>query len=141
MQIDAPGAPPVRESNCCQQVSLVAVDPAPGHQAHDVNGTALRDGLIDSVSVGRVIIELACLDGVVDTRHVLKDNAAGPETHVADLGVAHLPVRQPHIPAGARYERMWRLRPEPVPHGRLAIGYRIISRLFSISPAVEDDQQ
>ena len=46
-----------------------------------------------------VLEEAAVGDRVVDPRQVLLDDRAGAEVEVADLGVAHLPVRQADVAA------------------------------------------
>ena len=50
--------------------------------------------------------EAAVLDRRVDAGQVLVDDAAGAEVHVADFGIAHLPVRQADVAAFGMDQRV-----------------------------------
>ena len=45
----------------------------------------------------RGLLDLAAGDGLADARQVLHDDAAGADVEMADLGVAHLPIRQADV--------------------------------------------
>ncbi|MNJ81652.1 hypothetical protein D3C77_805620 [compost metagenome] len=64
-----------------------------------MHGLASTGRLVHRAGEHRVAEELAITNGLGDAGEVLVDDTAGTEVHVADLGVAHLPVRQAHIHA------------------------------------------
>jgi hypothetical protein len=98
------------------------------------------DRPVDGAAVGRVAVEAAIGDGLVDQGDVLVHDAARPEAHVAHLGIAHLAGGQANVQAGAGDQGVWRLLPEPVPDRGPAQGNRIVAAVFPVAPAVQDDQ-
>ena len=81
---------------------LVAVHATLGEQAEYVYGFACADGVIDCSGDGRIGEELAVTNGFGHAGEVLIHHAASAEVHVADLGIAHLPVWQADIHARTR---------------------------------------
>ena len=77
----------------------MAVNATLRQQAQNMHGLAIGDGFVDGGAKGRVFEKLAVADRLGDTGEVLLHHAAGAEVHVADFGVAHLPVRQTDIHA------------------------------------------
>ena len=57
-------------------------------------GTPSRSSRLDTSRNDRILGEGPVFKGQVDAHQVLVDNAAGAKVHVADLGVAHLPLGQ-----------------------------------------------
>ncbi|MNN88113.1 hypothetical protein D3C81_2057580 [compost metagenome] len=72
-----------------------------GQQAEDVHGLAGGHGLVHRAAQSRVLEELTITDGLGHAGEVLVDHTPGAQVHVADFGVAHLPIRQAHVHAGA----------------------------------------
>ena len=99
VQVDLFGAALERQFGHGHQVVLMAMHATVGQQAHDVHGLALGNSLVDRRAKGRVFEELAIADRFGDTGEVLIHHAASAQVHVANLGVAHLPVRQADIHA------------------------------------------
>ena len=88
------GAGPVPPAQVDQRHQMVdvAVHPAVRHQTHQVDRAPLGGRGLDGGDERRVLEKAAVGDGVVDQDQVLANGAAGAQGHVADLGVAHLPV-------------------------------------------------
>ena len=84
--------------------------------------------------------EAAVLDRRVDAGEVLIDDAAGAQIHVADLGIAHLPVRQADVAALGVDQRMRPLRPQAVPVRQIGQRQRVVGRILAIPPTVQDQQ-
>ena len=81
------------------RVLLMRVHAAGRHQAEQVAGAARRLQLRDQVGERRRAGEAAVLGGLADARQFLHHHAAGADVQVADLGVAHLAVRQADVAA------------------------------------------
>jgi hypothetical protein len=75
-------------------MAIVGMNAAGTDQADDVEPTARPRRSITGVDEGRPSEERAVSDGSVDPRKVLQHRSARPEVEMADLGVAHLAVRQ-----------------------------------------------
>ena len=87
-----------------------------------------------------VLGQRAVGDRLVDAREVLLDDGARAEVQMADLAVAHLPVRQADR-AAARDERRVRIaRPEVVEHRGLGERDGVPRAVGGETPAVEDDE-
>ena len=82
------------------EVTLVAVHAARGDEAHEMNRAALFLGILHDGDERLVLEEIAVLDVARDARELLVDEAARADVRVADLGVAHLAVRQADELAG-----------------------------------------
>ena len=78
--------------------------------------------------------------GEVDAGQILHDHGAGPEVHMADLGVAHLPLRQADgQPAGGQ-RRVRVPPPELVEDRRIGEGDGVTGPVGGQSPTVEYHQ-
>ena len=76
------------------------------HEAHEVHVHALRLGVLESRLHLRVLHDRTVLAGAVDLHQILIDHAARTDIEVSHLGVAHLPVGQPHVLAVGMQLRM-----------------------------------
>ena len=94
--------------------------------------------LFDEAGKGVRLFEAAIRDGVVDTGQVLPHHAARPEVHVADLGVAHLPVRQPDVLPGAVEHIRRPGLDQAVPIRCVGKGNRVAVARLALRPAVEN---
>ena len=107
------------------------------HQVHRARGGRCGLGRRHERGVGK---ETAVGDGVIDQDQVLADGAAGAEGHVADLGVAHLPVRQPYCTTGCLQHRV-RVHREIVVETRgVGNGDRVMGLARVGAEAIEDDE-
>ncbi len=82
------------------QMVEVAVHAAVGQQADEVQRRAGLFGGGHGVLQRLILKEIAVLNGLGDAGQLLIHDAAGAHVGVADLTVAHLPVRQTHIHTG-----------------------------------------
>src|SRR5438874_1163150 len=96
--------------------------------------------LVDELGQRRDAADLALGDRLVDARQILQDHAAGAEIGVADLGIAHLPVRQADIMLARLEPRMRPAAQELVPDRRLRLVDRVVVAILALAPAVEDAQ-
>ena len=119
---------------------LVAVHAAGRNQPHQVARAAAvlepRDQLIEHGVGG----ERAVGDRPADARQVLGHDAPGAEVHVADLGVAHLPGRQPDAAVRRREQAVRARRDQPVPNRRARLCDGVVLAFGAITPAVEHAQ-
>jgi hypothetical protein len=84
--------------------------------------------------------EAAVGDRGVDPRQVLQHGAPGSEVEVANLGVAHLPGRQPDRVLGGAERGMRPVAQEPSPDRHVRRGDGVGRRIGTDPEAVEDDQ-
>ena len=75
---------------------------------------------------------------MIDTRKVLKDDAAATDCHMTNLGISHLPLRQADIRTGCAKQAVWPSGNHAIPIRRFASGDGIINGGFAISPAVKN---
>ena len=118
----------------------MAVNTTIGQQAQDVHGLACSHGLVDRGANGRVFKELAIADGFGDTGEILIHHAAGAQVHVADLGVAHLAVRQTDIHARTRDQAVRHARAKTIQHRFLGRINGVVFVTFTVTEAIQDDQ-
>ena len=78
----------------------MAVHPAVGQEARQVQGGPRFFGVVHGVFQGFVFEEIPILNGFGDAGQLLIHHPAGADIGVADLAVAHLPVGQAHVHAG-----------------------------------------
>ena len=114
-RMDAHGrdAEPRGELHERDEVAVVGVDAAGADQPDGVQPARLLRTLAGREE-RRPGEERAVGDRGVDPRQVLEDRAARAEVEVADLGVAHLPLGQPHGVLGRAQDRV-RARRRPAP--------------------------
>jgi hypothetical protein len=96
---------------------------------------------LERASQRRILEERAVLDGLVYPHQILEDDATGSDRQVADLGVAHLPRRQPDGLPRSLQGRVRIAPPEPVEDGRLGKLDRVPRARRGATPAVEDDER
>ena len=87
-----------------------------------------------------VLEELAGLDRPVHADEVLEEDATRADRQMADLGVAHLAVRQADRRARGDELRVRMVAPQPVEDGRVGELDRVARARRRDSPAVEDDE-
>ena len=117
------------------------VHAAVGGEAHQVE--LLAGGLdivVDRLYLG-VLEEFMVTDGHVDLDEVLVDHAAGAQVHVADLGVAHLPVRQTDVFAAGLQVAVRIFRTQAVDDRRALRPDGVGIIVFALAPTVEDHQK
>ncbi len=115
----------------------VRVDAAVRDEAEQVDVLAA----FERAAEDGVLEERAVLDRLVHADEVLEEDATGTDRQVADLGVAHLALREPD--GGARrFELCVReIAPEPVEDGGVGELDSIPGAGRSDPPAVEDDER
>ena len=90
----------------------------------------------------RLVLEEAAVgDRAVDALEVLVEHAAGADRQMPDLGVAHLPGRQPDRLARGGEPRVRVLGPEPVEDRRVGELDRVPRPGRGAAPPVEDDER
>ena len=114
-----------------KNVAYMTVHTAVGQQSHDVQRLTVLLCCIHGAYIRRVFKEFTVLYGLRYLRQILR---------VADLGVAHLPLRQSHIKAGGGKLRVRILGKEHVEIGRFRNGYCIVLRGGCNSEAVHYNQ-
>ena len=100
-----------------EDLLLLAVHAAGREQAHHVQGAAGRLDPVETLVQRPIAGKLTLLNRPVDPGQILIDHPAGTQVHVADFRVAHLPVRQAHVGAGAGNQGVRRLLPVAIPVG------------------------
>ena len=140
VQVDPLGATLGRQLGHGGDVLLVAVHAAVGQQAEDVHRLAGAYRLIDRATDGRIVEELAVANGLGHPGEVLVHDAAGAEVHMADLGVAHLPVRQAHVHAAAGDQTMGLGGAQVIVHRRVGSVDGVVLGAVAVAEAIEDDQ-
>ncbi|MNM79137.1 hypothetical protein D3C81_910620 [compost metagenome] len=140
MQVDLLGATLGGQFGHGDQVILVTVHAAIGQQAEDVYGLAAAHGLVDRATEHFVCEELAIFDGLSDSGEILVHNAAGTEVHVADLGVAHLPVRQTDVHARAGDQAVRLGGAQAIVDRRVGRIDGVVVGAFAVTETIQDDQ-
>ncbi len=118
------------------QVAEAGVHAAVGDQPDQVH--TLRAG--ERVHDRGVLAQHPVEHGVVDTREVLADDSAGAEVEVADLGVAHLALGEPHGAPGGRQRGVRVGAPQRVEHRRARQRDGVAGARVGEAPAVQHDQ-
>ena len=59
---------------------------------------------------------------------------------MAHFGITHLSAGEAHVFAGGRDQRVWSIRPQPIPHRSGGLGNGIILCLFAVAPAIQNNQ-
>ncbi|MNE46637.1 hypothetical protein D3C80_1409860 [compost metagenome] len=140
MQVDFLGTALSSQFGHGDQVILVTVHAAIGQQAEDVHGLAGSHGLVDRAAEYGVVEEFAVLDGLGDPGKVLVHHATGTEVHVADLGVAHLPVRQTDVHAGAGDQAVRLGGAQAIVDRRVGRIDGVVVGAFAVTETIQDDQ-
>ena len=90
------------------------------HQAHQMAGAAAGFERINKINQRLFVFEFAVSYGFVDLRQFLQHDPACAQVHVANLGIAHLPVRQSDLTCGRVQMRTWQVRDHRIPRRRFA---------------------
>ena len=138
---DARHAGLARELQESFEVALVRVDPAVGHQPHQVQGRAPAPGVLDGGRERGVLEERSVAQREVDAEQILRHHPPGAERQVPDLGVAHESGRQSHGFAGGLEERPRELRQPAVVDRSPGARDRIALRRRRMTPAVADQEE
>ena len=77
-------------------------------------------------------------DLAINARQILHDHTPGPQVHMTNLGISHLPVRQPHFIARGLQKGLRTGRHHPVPVGRISLRNRIVRRIIPVAPAIQN---
>ena len=120
----------------CEYVVYMAVHTAVGQKAEDVQGLAAVFRIVHCLDVGCVFKEAAVCYGIVYARQILKHDAPRADIRVADLAVAHLPLRQTDIKAGCLKARVGVFRENAVKAGLFRKAYGIASAVGRYAEAV-----
>ena len=116
----------------------MAVDAAVRDDAHQMRGAAIGLHRLDEGIDRGVREKAAVLDGQVDLAKVHRHDPARADIGVADLGIAHLPGRQPDIAPVGHKLGMGAVPHDPVEIRRIGQRDGIALGLFPQAPAVED---
>ena len=95
----------------------------------------------DRLGEDRVGRERAVLDRIVDARQVGHGNAAGAEVHVADLGIAHLPLGQTDEGFRGVDQPLRTGGDQPVEVRGAGAQDGVVGALGTMAPPVEDAEQ
>ena len=117
------------------------VDAAVGDEPEqvDVRAAVLRP--LERPHEGGVLEERALLDRAVHALEILVEDAARANRQVADLGVAHLPLRKTNRSAGSVERRVGVAGPERVEDRRVGELDRVPGTRRRAAPPVEDDER
>ena len=94
---------------------------------------------MNCLSVGVSAIEPVSM-ALIDTRQVLHDHPAAADIHMADLGIAHLAVRQADGQAGRCDPRGRAGIGQVGPDRRTGLGDGVIGAVVTKAPAVQNAQ-
>ena len=141
--VNANGLDPMLGSHLDQSLDVVhvGVNAARAHKAHKVKGLTLGLDIVHSLDENLVLGDGAILDGVVDARKFLEDDAAGTDVEVAHLGVAHLAVGKAHVLARSAERGVRILLVQAIKEGRLGSGDGVLAIGRSQAAAIHDDQE
>ena len=140
MHLHIHGAAPFGQTQERENMLLVGMHAARRQQAHDLQAFAPGFGGINGRQQGRIFIEAAVFDGGIDAGKVLIDDAAGADIHVADLGVAHLPVRQTDEFSFRVDQRVRAIAQQAVPIRQVCQGDGVVGAFGAVAPAVQNQQ-
>ncbi len=141
MHRDAGHLVPYAELEAGEQVLVDGVHPAGPEQADQVQGAA--GVLEDCAEVGERLEaeEVTALDALGDPHQILGHHPAGAQVEVADLGVPHLPLGEPHGEAAGLEQRARLALPQAVPHRGPGEFDRVALAGLAIPPAVQHDER
>src|SRR5690554_183571 len=93
---------------------------------------------VDNFQQSRIARQAVVSDGLADTAKVLINDATGTDVHVADLGVAHLPIRQAYKFTGSLYVGMTANGVQVVPGRRIGAADGVVLGVLAATPAVKN---
>ena len=103
----------------------VAVNAAVGQKSEDVQRLAAALCIVHRLDVGGIFKEAAVLYRIAYAGQILKNDSAGADVRMSDLGVAHLPLRQSDRHSGSGKRRIRVLRKYRIEPRRCGSAYRI----------------
>ena len=118
----------------------MAMDPAGREQAENMDSPPIGCSAVEVGDQGRVFKKASLFDGLTDPGELLRDKAACAQMHMADLGIAHVFIRQTHIEARAAEQGVWVKGPEIVPYRFMGTVYGIVFGDVAMTPAVQYNQ-
>jgi len=107
-------------------VILVRMHAAGRKKSHDMHRALRRFRLVDQRQQHGTARQAAILDGHINARQVLGDDAARADIHVAHFGIAHLPLGQTDRIAGGGQQGMGTFAQQAGVVGRLGLGDGIV---------------
>ena len=123
-----------------KNVGQVAVHATVRQQAEYMKRMAALLRIPDRLEIDGVFKEVPVFNLEADFRQDLKHHAAGADVGMADLRVAHLPLRQTDIQAGGLELGVRKARKQCVQIRFVCDGYRIARRRRGNAITVHDDQ-
>ena len=141
--VDANGLDAMLGSHLDQGLDMVHVrmNAAGAHKAHEVKGLAFGLDIVHSLDEDLVLGDGAVLDGIVDARKLLEDDAAGTDIEVTHLRVAHLAIGKAHVLARSAERGVGVFLVQAIKEGRLGSGDGVLAIGRSQATAVHDDQE
>src|ERR671919_2177880 len=112
-----------------QYMAHVGMHAAVGYHPEQVQGSVSIARLLDGIAEGVIIEETAVFNRGVDTHQVLAQNAAATQSHMSNLGVAHLTWGQPDRGSRSLQHRM-RIAGEIIVQAR---GMRLENRVIAFA--------
>jgi hypothetical protein len=126
-----------RQRSC---VVLMGMHAARRSQAKEVAGAAGLTQASDEVDQGGGRFDPAVGHRVVYALQILHDNAPGADVEMSHLGVSHLTRRQADVLARRLQQCVGAGAPQSVEVGRVRLTDSIVDRVFTPTPAVQNDQ-
>ena len=122
----------------CNQVILVCMHAARRREPHQMADPAALPQGRDHVRQQRIARQRSVREGGVDPRQVRHRDAPGAEVHVADFGVAHLPLRQADEALRRIDQTLRASRDQAIEVRRAGIEDGIVPGIGTEPPAVEN---
>ena len=130
-----------RELEQGEQVVDVGVHAAVRDEPEQVHVAAARPRSLERPQERFVPRQRTVADRLVHPHEILEQDPPRPDRQVADLGVAHLALREPDRLAGSLQRPARILAPEPVEHGRVGELDGVPRPGGRAAPAVQDDER
>ena len=92
-----------------------------------MKGLAFGLDIVHSLDEDLVLGDGAVLDGIVDARKLLEDDAAGTDIEVTHLGVAHLAIGKAHVLARSAERGVGVFLVQAIKEGRLGSGDGVLA--------------
>ena len=80
------------------------------------------------------------MNRLADAHQLLADDAAGADGQMTDLGITHLPVREPDGTAAGFDQSMGVGMPEGIHHGGVSSPDGVVTVLTGVTPAIQNGQ-
>ena len=112
-----------------------------GDETGDVQDAPAGSGRREGGLQGRARGKRSVCHGIADAHEILRDHAPGADVEVPDLGVAHLPVGQPHRASGGAQRGVRPALPECIEDRRAREPHGVARPLGRAAEAVEHDER